>query len=172
MPTHVKMSINNFVGMLPEQPLAPFVQDFPILDIVKTNIQLRFKENIINLYFYYFNCRFTRSNSEMYWKTPIGHHTCAKNNCGIQIIVLFTKRKQHAILELTVLYNRVVFVKQYTPYMMQVIPERMLCSMFQITLPFIIKPSDTCSMSLIGQQHVNSFCKILNNVAMSKNNSH
>ena len=123
MPTHVKISINNFVGMLPEQPLAPFVQDCPILDIVKTNIQLRFKENIINLYFYYFNCRFTRSNSEMYWKTPIGHHTCAKNNCGIQIIVLFTKRKQHAILELTVLYNQVVLVKQYTPFMMQVIPE-------------------------------------------------
>ena len=68
MPTHVKISINNCVGMLPEKPSTPFVQDCPILDIVKTNIQLRFKENIINFYFYYFNCWFTRSNSEMYWE--------------------------------------------------------------------------------------------------------
>ena len=33
--------------------------------------------------------------------------------------------------------------------MMQVIPERVLCSMFQITQPFIINPSDTCSIRVI-----------------------
>jgi hypothetical protein len=47
------------------------------------HIPLRFKENIINFYFYYFSCWFMRSNSEIQWKTPIGHRACAK------IIVLF-----------------------------------------------------------------------------------
>ena len=68
MPTHAKIRINNCVGLLPEQPLTPFVQDCPILDIVKTNIQLRFKENIINFNFHYFNCWFTQLNSEIYWE--------------------------------------------------------------------------------------------------------
>jgi hypothetical protein len=36
--------------------------------VVRTNVPLRFKENIINFYFYYFNCWFTRSNSEKHWK--------------------------------------------------------------------------------------------------------
>jgi hypothetical protein len=31
------------------------------LNIVKTNIPLKFKENMINLYLYYFNCWFTQS---------------------------------------------------------------------------------------------------------------
>ena len=47
----------------------------------ETNIPLRFKENSFNLNFYYFNCWFTRSNSEIHYKkTPTGHRACAKNN--------------------------------------------------------------------------------------------
>jgi hypothetical protein len=53
------------------------------LNIVKTNIPLKFKENMINLYLYYFNCWFTQSTSEIHWKTLIGHRTCAKYNCAI-----------------------------------------------------------------------------------------
>jgi hypothetical protein len=30
------------------------------------------KENFINIYSYYFNRWFMRSNSEIHWKTPIG----------------------------------------------------------------------------------------------------
>ena len=59
------------------------IRKYDILNIVKKNIPLRFKENIINFYLYYFNCLFTRSNSEIHWKTPIGHRECAKNNCAI-----------------------------------------------------------------------------------------
>ena len=61
----------------------PHLRKYDFLYIVKTNIPLRFKEIIINLNFYYFNCRFTRSNSEIHWKTTIGHRACAKNNCAI-----------------------------------------------------------------------------------------
>ena len=39
---------------------------YDFLNIVKTNIPLRFKENMINFYFHYFNCSFTRSNSEIH----------------------------------------------------------------------------------------------------------
>ena len=53
------------------------------LNIVKTNIPLRFKETIINFYFYYFNCWFARSDSEEYWKTQIGLRACPKHNCAI-----------------------------------------------------------------------------------------
>jgi hypothetical protein len=53
----------------------------PIKKIVKTNIPLRIKENIIQFYFYYFNCWFTRSSNEIHWITPIGHRACAKHNC-------------------------------------------------------------------------------------------
>ena len=70
-----------------------------LLSIAKANIPLRFKENSIIFYFYYFNRWFTRSDSEIHWKPPIGHRVGNKNNCAIQRIVLFTKRKQHAILE-------------------------------------------------------------------------
>ena len=35
-----------------------------LLNIVKTNIPLRFKENIINVHFYYLNCWFMLSNSK------------------------------------------------------------------------------------------------------------
>ena len=56
---------------------------YDFLNIVKTNVLLRFKENIINFYFYYFNGGFTRSDSEKHWKTPIGLRTCPKNNCAI-----------------------------------------------------------------------------------------
>ena len=53
------------------------------LNIVKTNIPLRFKENIIDFYFYYFICWFTQSYSENHWKILKGLCTCAKNNCAI-----------------------------------------------------------------------------------------
>jgi hypothetical protein len=55
-----------------------------VLNIVKTNIPLRFKGNIINFYFYYFKiCWFTRSDREKHWNTPIGLRSCHKNNCAI-----------------------------------------------------------------------------------------
>jgi hypothetical protein len=37
----------------------PLSGKYDLLDIVKTNVPLRFKENIINFYFYYFNYWFT-----------------------------------------------------------------------------------------------------------------
>ena len=61
----------------------PHLKKYYFLDIVKTNIPLRCKENIINFYFYYFNCRLTRSDSEKHWKTPIGLRSCPKNNSAI-----------------------------------------------------------------------------------------
>ena len=61
----------------------PHLRKYEFLDIVKTNIPLRFKENIIDFVFYYFICWFTRSDSENYWKTLIGLRACAKNNCAI-----------------------------------------------------------------------------------------
>jgi hypothetical protein len=61
----------------------PHSRKYDFLDIVKTNIPLRFKEGIINFYFYYFNCWFTRSDSEKHWKTPIGLRACHRNNCAI-----------------------------------------------------------------------------------------
>ena len=42
------------------------LRKYDFLNIVKTNIPLRFKENIINFYFYYFNCWFMGSNSEIH----------------------------------------------------------------------------------------------------------
>ena len=39
---------------------------YDFLEIVKTNNPLRFKENIINFYYHYFNCWFTGSNSEIH----------------------------------------------------------------------------------------------------------
>ena len=48
------------------------LRKYDFLSIVKTNIPLRFKENIINFYFYYFNC----------WEAQIGLCACAKNNCA------------------------------------------------------------------------------------------
>jgi hypothetical protein len=59
------------------------LRKYDFLNIAKTNIPLRFKENIINYYFYYVNCWFTRSESEKHWKTPIGLRTCPKHNCAI-----------------------------------------------------------------------------------------
>ena len=56
---------------------------YDFLNIVKTNIPLRCKENIIDFYFYYFNCWFTRSDSEKHWKIPIGLRACPTNNCDI-----------------------------------------------------------------------------------------
>ena len=53
------------------------------LNIAKRNILLRFKENIINFYFRYFNCWFTLSDSEKHGKTPTGLHTCPRHNCAI-----------------------------------------------------------------------------------------
>ena len=50
------------------------------LNIVKTNIPLRFQENSI---IFYFNCWFMPSDSKIHWKKPLGHCACAKNNCGI-----------------------------------------------------------------------------------------
>jgi hypothetical protein len=61
----------------------PHSRKYDFLDIVKTNIPLRFKEGIINFYFYYFNCWFTRSDSEKHWKKPIGLRACHRNNCAI-----------------------------------------------------------------------------------------
>jgi hypothetical protein len=75
------------------------LRKYNFLNIDQTNIILRFKENIINFYLCYVNCWFTRSDSEKHWKTPIGLRACPKNNCAIYRIILFTKRKQHAILE-------------------------------------------------------------------------
>ena len=63
----------------------PHSRKYDFLNIVKINIPLRCKENIINFYFYYFNCWFTRSDSEKYWKIPIGLRACPT----WQIIVLF-----------------------------------------------------------------------------------
>ena len=40
------------------------LRKYDFLNIAKTNIPLIFKENIINYYFYYVNCWFTRSDSE------------------------------------------------------------------------------------------------------------
>jgi len=59
----------------------PHLRKYDFLNIVKTNIPLRFKENIINFFFYYFNCWFRRSDSEKHWKTPIELRSCPKNNC-------------------------------------------------------------------------------------------
>jgi hypothetical protein len=53
---------------------------YDFLNIVKTNIPLRFKENIINFYFHYFNCWFMLSNSEKHCKTPIRLCPCSRNN--------------------------------------------------------------------------------------------
>ena len=61
----------------------PHSGKYDFLNIVKTNIPLRFKENIVNFYLYYFNCWFTRSDSENSWKTPIGLRACPKHNCTI-----------------------------------------------------------------------------------------
>ena len=77
----------------------PHLRKYNFLIIVKTNIPVRFKENIIYFYFHFFNCWFTGSNSEKHWKTLIGFRACANTNCAIQRIVLFTKRKQHTIKE-------------------------------------------------------------------------
>ena len=59
----------------------PHLRKYDFLNIVKTHIPFRFKEIIINFYFYYFNCWFTRSDT--HWKTPIGIRACPKNNCAI-----------------------------------------------------------------------------------------
>jgi hypothetical protein len=56
---------------------------YDFLNIVKTNVPLRFKENMINFYFYYFNYWFTRSDSEKHWKIPIGLRAYPKHNCAI-----------------------------------------------------------------------------------------
>jgi hypothetical protein len=61
----------------------PHSGKYDFLNIVKTNIPLRFKENIVNFYLYYINCWFTRSDSENSWKTPIGLRACPKHNCTI-----------------------------------------------------------------------------------------
>ena len=61
----------------------PYSRKYDFLNIVKTNIPLRIKENIINFYFYYFICWFTRPDSEKHWKIPIGLRACPKNNCAI-----------------------------------------------------------------------------------------
>ena len=68
------------VKLTPSTPFVPF-KKYDFLGIVKTNIVLRFKENITKFYFHFFNCWFTRSNNEIHWKTPIGHRASAKNNC-------------------------------------------------------------------------------------------
>ena len=68
-------AINPVCGGLPHLRKCDF------LNIVKTNIPLRFKEIMIKFYFYYFNCWFMQSNSEKHWKTQIGH--------VLKIIVLF-----------------------------------------------------------------------------------
>jgi len=60
----------------------PHIRKYDFLNIVKTYIPLRFKENIINFYYYCFNCWFMQSNSEIHWKILLGHHACAKNNCA------------------------------------------------------------------------------------------
>ena len=49
-----------------------YFRKYDVLNTVKTNIPLRLKENFINIYSYYFNRWFMRSNSEIHWKTPIG----------------------------------------------------------------------------------------------------
>jgi hypothetical protein len=69
----------------------PHSGKYYFLNIGKTNIPLGFKENIIHFYFHYFNCWFTRSNSEIHLKTPIGHGAYAKNNCAIWRIALLTE---------------------------------------------------------------------------------
>ena len=51
----------------------PNLRKYYFLNIVKTNIPLRF---IINFWF-------TRSDSEKHWKTQIGLRACPKNNCAI-----------------------------------------------------------------------------------------
>ena len=61
----------------------PHSRKYDFLYIVKTNIPLRFKENIINFYCYYFNCWFARSDSDKHWTTQIGLRACLKNNCVI-----------------------------------------------------------------------------------------
>jgi hypothetical protein len=68
----------------------PHSGKYDFLNIGKTNVPQGIKENIINYYFHYFNCWFTRSHSEIYLKTPIGHGAYAKNKCAIDIIALFT----------------------------------------------------------------------------------
>ena len=70
-------AVNDVCGGLPH------LRKYDFLNIVKTNIPLRFKGNIINFYFYYFNCWFTWSDNEIHRKTPIGHCACTKNNCAI-----------------------------------------------------------------------------------------
>lgn len=46
-----------------------------------------------------------RSDCEKHLKTPITLPACTKNNCSIERIGLFTKRKQQTILELHVDVN-------------------------------------------------------------------
>jgi hypothetical protein len=41
----------------------PHLRKYDFLNIVKTHIPFRFKENIINFYFYYFNCYFCNLSS-------------------------------------------------------------------------------------------------------------
>ena len=61
----------------------PHSGKYDFLKIVKTNSPLRFKESVINIYFYYFNCWFTLSDSGTQWKIPIGLRACPKHNCAI-----------------------------------------------------------------------------------------
>ena len=61
----------------------PHSRKYYFLNIIKTNIPLRCKENIIDVYFYYFNYWFMQSDSKKHWKTLIGLLTCPKNNCAI-----------------------------------------------------------------------------------------
>jgi hypothetical protein len=63
-----------FKGYCKVNGTASIVEDSPIkryglLNIVKTNIPLRIKENIVQFYFYYINYWFTRSNNEIHMYT-------------------------------------------------------------------------------------------------------
>jgi hypothetical protein len=73
------------VAKLTEQPKKRLEEDRPIQENMtfKTNISLRFKENIINLYFHYFNCWLTRSDSATHWKTAVELRACHQNNYAI-----------------------------------------------------------------------------------------
>jgi hypothetical protein len=58
----------------------PHLINYDFVYIVKTNISLRFKENIIIFFYYYFNCWFTRSNSEIHLKTSVRHPAFSTNS--------------------------------------------------------------------------------------------
>jgi hypothetical protein len=70
----------------------PHLRKYYFLDMVKTNIPFRFKENIINFYFKIAGLR--DQISEKYWKTPIGLRARIMFSLNLNGIFVLTMSKK------------------------------------------------------------------------------